>query len=126
MASEWKEPDSPLWEAVEAAFDKNAQEITVLDLREVASFTDYFLICTGGSSRQIQTVSDEITRRLGLAGLHPLHVEGYNHAEWILMDYVDFLVHIFSERARTFYDLDRLWRTARRVPIEEQGTGKRD
>ena len=116
MASEWKVLDPPLREAVEGAFDKKAREITVLDLREVASFTDYFLICSGGSSPQIQAVSDEIALRLGLSGLRPLHVEGYNHAEWILLDYVDFVVHIFSERARTFYDLERLWRTARRVP----------
>jgi ribosome-associated protein len=116
MASEPEAPDSPVQQAAEAAYDKKAREIIVLDLREDASFTDYFLICTGSSSRQIQTISDEIDRRLGLSGLHPLHVEGYNHAEWILMDYVHFLVHIFSERARTFYDLERLWRTARRVP----------
>ncbi len=115
MANELNNTESPLRDAVEAAFEKKAQEVTVLDLREVASFTDYFLICTGTSSRQIQTISDEVDRRLGLAGLHALHVEGYNHAEWILMDYAGFVVHIFSERARAFYDLERLWRKARRV-----------
>ena len=108
---------SPVLEAVEAAREKKAQEIVLLDLKGVADFTDYFLICSGASSRQVQTVSDEIERRLGLAGLHPAHVEGYNHAEWVLMDYMDFVVHIFSEQTRAFYDLERLWRTARRVPI---------
>lgn len=108
---------SPVLEAVEAARDKKAQGIVVLELKEVADFTDYFLICSGASSRQVQTISEEIERRLGLAGLRPAHVEGYNHAEWVLMDYLDFVVHIFSEPARAFYDLERLWRTARRVPV---------
>ena len=120
MKSNSKGLPSPLREALEAALDKNALEITVLELKEDGSFTDYFLICSGTSSRQIQTISDEIERRLGLSGLHPLDVEGYNHGEWILMDYMNFVVHIFSERAREFYDLERLWRTARRVPISPQ------
>ena len=117
---------APLREAVEAALDKKARGVTVLEMEEASSFTDHFLICSGASSTQIQTISDEIDRRLTLAGLHPLHVEGYNHGEWILMDYVHFVVHIFSERARAFYDLERLWRTARRIPIEEQEQGKRE
>jgi len=92
--------------------------IAVLELKDPSSFTDHFLICSGTNSRQIQAISDEIDRRLRGSGLRPLHVEGYNHAEWILMDYVDFVVHIFSERARVFYDLERLWRTARRMPVQ--------
>lgn len=111
---------SPLDEAVEAARAKKAQEIVLLDLREVANFTDHFLICSGMSSRQVQSIADEIERRLGLGGLRPAHIEGYNHAEWVLMDYVDFVVHIFSERARGFYDLERLWRTARRVAMDAE------
>lgn len=107
-----------VWEAIEAAREKKAREIVLLDLKEAADFTDYFLICSGASSRQVQTISDEVERRLGLAGLRPAHVEGYNHAEWVLMDYLDFVVHIFSEKARSFYDLERLWRTARRLPVE--------
>ncbi len=105
--------------ALEGAAEKKADGITVLELKEPAAFTDYFLICSGSSSRQMQAISDEIDRRLRAAGLRPLHVEGYNHAEWILMDYVDFVVHIFSERSRLFYNLERLWRTARRVEIRE-------
>jgi ribosome-associated protein len=120
MRNEHTETPSPLRTAVEAALDKKAREITVLQLKGNLSFTDFFLICSGGSSPQIQAISDEIKRRLDLSGLRPLHVEGYNHAEWILMDYVDFVVHIFSERARAFYDLDRLWRAAHRVPIGQE------
>ena len=114
--SEIKSLAGPLREAVEAAEGKKAIDLSILDVKEVASFTDYFLICSGTSSRHNQTISDEIERRMSLSGLRPLHVEGYNHAEWILMDYVDFVVHIFSDRARAFYDLERLWRTAKRVP----------
>ncbi len=117
MRSQRSKPVALLREAVEAARDKKAQEIVLLEMQEVASFTDYFLICSGTSSRQIQTISDEIERRLGRAGLNPLHIEGYNHAEWVLMDYGEWVVHIFSERARLHYDLERLWRTARRVPV---------
>jgi ribosome-associated protein len=109
-----------VWEAVEAAQEKKAQEIVLLNLKEVAGFTDYFLLCHGASNRQVQAISDEVYRRLALAGLQPAHIEGYNHAEWVLMDYVDFVVHIFSEKARSFYDLARLRRTAHRVPIEKQ------
>ena len=110
----------PVREAAEAAQEKKAAQIVVLDLQEVAGFTNYFLICSGGSSRQIQAISDEIERRLRHRGLRPEHVEGYNHGEWVLMDYLDFVVHIFSERARAFYDLERLWKTARRMPLDTE------
>ena len=109
-----------VWEAVEAAQEKKAQDIVLLALKEAAGFTDYFLLCHGTSNRQVQAISDEVYRRLKLAGLQPAHIEGYNHAEWVLVDYVDFVVHIFSEKARSFYDLERLWRTAHRVPIEKK------
>ena len=120
MPSERPEMIPALEGAVEAARSKKAQGIVVLDLKEAANFTDYFLICSGANSRQVQTISDEIERRLGLAGLRPAHVEGYNHAEWILMDYADFVVHIFSEQARVFYGLERLWRTARQLPVSAE------
>ena len=108
---------SGVLEAVEAAREKKAEDISVLELKEIADFTDYFWVCNGTSSRQVQAISDEIERRLRRNGLRPAHVEGYNHAEWVLLDYLDFVVHIFSEKARGFYDLERLWRTARRVPV---------
>ena len=118
MKSDLKGLPAALCEAVESATDIKALNLAVLDLKDAAAFTDYFLICTGTSSRQMQSICDEIERRLSLAGLRPLHREGYNHAEWILLDYMDFVVHIFSERARAFYDLERLWRNARRVSPE--------
>lgn len=87
----------------------------MLDLREVSSFADYFLICTGGNTRQIQAIADEIDQQGRELGEYPVSVEGYNNAEWVLVDYGDFLVHIFSEKARAYYDLERLWRDARHL-----------
>ncbi len=107
--------------AVTAALEKKAADPVALDLQGVCSFTDYFLIFTGANPRQAQAISDEIEQQLGSGGLWPHHIEGYNQAEWILMDYVDFVVHIFSPKARMYYDLERLWRTARRLPLEEAG-----
>ncbi|MFB3777015.1 MAG: ribosome silencing factor [Bryobacteraceae bacterium] len=110
--------DTELWlSAVRAAESKKAVDILVLDLREVTSFTDYFVICSGSNSRQIQAISDEIGQQLKQQGVLPRSVEGYDNAEWILADYGDFIVHIFSERARAYYDLERLWRQARTVEV---------
>jgi ribosome-associated protein len=107
--------------AVEAAQAKKAEDISVLDLQPVASFTNFFVICHGLNTRQNQAISDEVERQLKGEGLRPVSVEGYQHGEWILMDYGDFIVHIFSRRARDYYDLERLWRTARRVDLQEAG-----
>ncbi len=85
----------------------------MLDLRDVTGFTDTLLICSGTNTRQIQTVADEIAKQLQSAGEHPLSYEGYSHAEWVLMDYGDFVVNVFSEKARSYYDLERLWRDAK-------------
>ena len=101
--------------AAEAASDKKAEEIVVLDLREVASFTEFFLICNGTNPKQVQAITDSIDERLRKAGKRPLHVEGYANAEWILMDYGDFIAHIFNGTSRRFYDLERLWRDAKRL-----------
>jgi ribosome-associated protein len=87
----------------------------VLDLREMSSFADSFLICTGGNARQIQTIADEIEQLGRKQGEYPSSVEGYTNAEWVLLDYGDFLVHIFSEKARVYYDLERLWRDAKQI-----------
>jgi ribosome-associated protein len=103
--------------AVRAAESKKAVDIRVLDLREITSFTDYFVICTGTNSRQIQAISDEVGLKLKELGVPPLSLEGYEHAEWILADYGDFVMHIFSERTRLYYDLERLWRQARPVEL---------
>ena len=105
-------------EAVRAAEDKKAVDLVVLDLREVAGFTDYFVICSGQSSRQVRAIADgtEEALRKSSSG-KPNHVEGYNRAEWVLLDYFDFIVHVFSSEARRFYSLERLWGSAERVTV---------
>ncbi len=100
-----------------AAESKKATDIRVLDLTGITSFTDYFVICTGANARQIQAIADEVEARLKAEGERPLNIEGYNQAEWVLADYGDFLVHIFSPQARAYYDLERLWRNARPVEV---------
>lgn len=105
--------------AVSAAQEKKAENITILELDKSSSgFTDYFVICTGSNPRQLQAISDEVNQKLSSVGQEPAHVEGYNQAEWILLDYVDFVVHIFSENARRFYDLERLWKSAKQTSLE--------
>ncbi len=106
--------------AVRAAESKKAGDIKVLDLREITSFTDYFILCTGANARQSQAISDEVGLQLKKQGHSPLSVEGYNNADWILADYGDYIVHIFSEKARVYYDLDRLWRHASVVTIPRE------
>ena len=101
--------------AVRAAESKKATDIRVLDLTGITSFADFFIICTGANSRNVQAIADEVELRLKQMGELPQSVEGYNQAEWILIDYVDFVVHVFSEKARKFYDLERLWKTAKRL-----------
>ncbi|HLH45088.1 MAG TPA: ribosome silencing factor [Bryobacteraceae bacterium] len=105
--------------AVRAADAKQAKDIRVLDLREVTSFADHFVICSGSNPRQIQTIADEVEKTLKKAGERPHSVEGYDNADWILLDYGDYLVHIFSEKARLYYDLERLWRDAKPVKLAE-------
>ena len=110
--------EEPLWlAAVRAAESKKASDIRVLDLREVTTFADFFVVCSGSSQRQIQAISDEIGLQLNQQGELPISVEGYENAEWVLADYGDFLVHIFSPKARSYYELERLWRHAKEMPI---------
>lgn len=107
-------------EAIHACLDKKAEEITILELEKGSgAFTDYFLVCSGTNPRQVQAIADEVELRLKGGGLRPTHIEGYRQAEWVLIDYVDFVVHIFSEKARKFYDLERLWKSARRMEPAE-------
>ena len=103
--------------AAQAAEAKQARNLVVLDVRSCTSFTDYFVICSGANSRQIQAIADEVEQSLKKQGEYPTSVEGYENAEWVLVDYGDFVVHIFSEKARTYYDLERLWRDAKTVKI---------
>jgi ribosome-associated protein len=101
--------------AVEAAQDKQAVDITVLNLSGAGAFAEYFLLCSGQSQPQIQAIGEAIEQRLHREGRRVAHREGRSSAEWVLLDYGDFVVHIFSERARQYYDLERLWRSAERV-----------
>jgi len=120
--------------ALEAAQDKQAVDVTVLKLACTGAFVEYFLLCSGRSQPQIRAIGEAIEERLARNGVRLAHREGKFLAEWVLLDYGDFLVHIFSERARQYYDLERLWRTAERMefpaPTEppqlhnEQGHGQ--
>jgi ribosome-associated protein len=103
--------------AYRAAESKKALDLRLLDLQGISSFTDYFLICSGSNSRQNHAIGDEIGERLAALGFKPVSMEGYESANWILMDYGDFVVHIFSEQARSFYDLERLWGMAPKVEV---------
>ena len=103
--------------ALQAAAEKKAIDPTVLDLREIASFTDFFVITSGANERQVQAISDEVYETLKKAGSTAARVEGYKTAEWILLDYGDFVVHVFEQKARSFYDLERLWRESKRVEL---------
>ncbi len=105
--------------AIQAAQDKKALDVTLLDVRGIASFTDNFIICSGTSVPQNQAISDEILLKLKQEGRIPNHIEGYRQAEWILMDYSDFVVHIFLPKTRAFYNLERLWREAPRLEITQ-------
>ena len=101
-------------DVIQACEEKKAQDITILELeKNSGAFTDYFVIASGANPRQIQSIADSVQEKLKAHGMRPTHAEGYNQAEWVLLDYVDFVVHVFSERARKFYDLERLWRSAR-------------
>ena len=104
--------------AAEAANDKKARDLVALDISAIASFADQFLICTGDSSRQIQAISDEIEMRLKASGVRPYQIEGRQNAEWVVMDYSDLVVHIFSKTARAYYDLERLWRDAVQIELK--------
>ena len=102
--------------ALAACQDKKAEQITLLEMDQSAgAFTDYFLICSGTNPRQVQAISDEVELRLKRAGLYPNNIEGHRQAEWVLIDYVDFVVHIFSDAARKYYDLERLWKSAKKI-----------
>lgn len=107
-----------IWHAAaEAADSKQAKDIKVLDLREITTFADFFLIASGSNARQIQAIADEIEIQLKELGEYPHSVEGYQNAEWVLLDYGDYLIHIFTEKARQYYDLERLWRDGKTIAL---------
>lgn len=120
--------------AIQACLEKKAEELSILEMEKGSgAFTDYFVLCSGTNPRQVQAIADEVELRLKAAGIRPNNVEGYNQAEWVLIDYVDFVVHVFSEKARKFYDLERLWKSARRLgpqdlqarPKKRKGAGRK-
>ena len=116
--------DERVLAALHAAGEKKALDPVVLDLREIASFTDYFVIFSGANERQVQAISDAVYEQLKKAGEPAARVEGYNTAEWILLDYGDFVVHVFEQKARKFYDLERLWRESKRVTLPAEFSGE--
>jgi ribosome-associated protein len=105
-------------EAVAAAEDRKAVDLRVLHLEKVSDFTDFFLICSGTSERQVQAIADAVQERMREEKVRPLHVEGFNRGQWVLLDYGDFVVHIFQEEPRRFYSLERLWGDAPDVTNE--------
>ena len=122
--AESEELDERIVTALQAAADKKALDPVVLDLRQIATFTDYFVITSGANERQVQAISDEVFERLKKTGSSAARVEGYKNAEWILLDYGDFIVHVFAEKARKFYDLERLWRESKRVELPPELSGE--
>jgi ribosome-associated protein len=114
-------------EAIQACHDKKAEDVTIMELEQGSgAFTDYFVVCSGTNPRQIQAIADEVEDRLEKTGLRPAHSEGYKQAEWVLLDYVDFVVHIFSDKARKYYELERLWKSAKKLePAELKPAARR-
>ena len=110
--------------AVEAARGKKALDLAVLDLRPLGSFTDFFVICSGQNVRQVQAIADAIEEALRKAGTKPSHIEGRERAEWVLLDYFDFIVHVFNKDRREFYALERLWGSARSVDLPDEAPAK--
>lgn len=107
-------------EAINACQEKKAEDLTILELeKDSGAFTDYFVVCSGTNPKQVQAISDEVETRLERTGLRATHIEGYRQAEWVLLDYVDFVVHVFSQKARRYYELERLWKSAKRLEPSE-------
>lgn len=115
------ELDESIKLAIACAGEKQAFDLIALDLREIASFTEFFVICSGANLRQVQAISDEISEQLKKQlDARAVRIEGYRTGEWVLLDYGDFVVHIFEKEARDFYDLQRLWRDAKKVELPEE------
>ena len=121
MRTPFSELDERAQLALHCASDKKAVNTIVLDLRDIASFTEFFVVTSGTNQRQVQAISDEINEQVKKQlDAKPIRVEGYNTAEWILLDYGDFIVHIFEQKSREFYDLERLWRDAKKVELPKE------
>jgi ribosome-associated protein len=109
--------------AVRAAVDKKAVDVVVLDLRNTPAFTDHFVLCSGLNQRQVKAIADAIEETLRASKVRPAHIEGYDRAEWVLMDFFTFIVHIFTPQTREFYSLERLWGDAERIEIKDSEPG---
>jgi ribosome-associated protein len=109
--------------AVEAAQEKQGADVVLLDLEGLGAFTDYFVLCTGFSARQVEAICEEVEKRVEQAGTRLMHREGTTGSEWMLLDFGSLIVHVFTERARRFYDLERLWRAAERIEFRDPGEG---
>jgi ribosome-associated protein len=105
---------------VRAALDKKAQDVVVLDLRQTPAFTDFFILCSGQNQRQVKAIVDAVEEALRAAKVKPAHIEGYDRAEWVLMDYFNFIVHVFAPPTREFYSLERLWGDAERIEVSDE------
>lgn len=105
--------------AVEALEDKKGNDITILDISEISVLADYFIIAGGNNRNQIQAMSDSVEEALGRAGYEPKQIEGYQSAGWILLDYKDIIIHVFSSEDREFYDLERVWRDGKEITKED-------
>lgn len=105
--------------AIKALEDKKATDVSVIDIRGISVIADYFIIASGSNKNQVQAMVDNVSETLGRAGFEPRQVEGYATANWILMDYNDIIVHVFSEEDRLFYDLERIWRDGKQIDIKE-------
>jgi ribosome-associated protein len=123
MMRDTKDPD-PLQTAARAAADKKAFQIVGLEVGDLTSYTDSLLICSGASDRQVAAIAGEVQRQLKDAGRRPLHVEGESHADWVLLDYGEFVVHVFTEERRTYYGLDGLWGDAPKLEADALGIGE--
>jgi ribosome-associated protein len=106
--------------AVRAALDKKAADVVVLDLRRTAAFTDFFVLCSGQNARQVKAIADAVDEAMRAVKIKPAHVEGYDRAEWVLMDYFSFIVHVFAPPTREFYSLERLWGDAERIEVTDE------
>jgi ribosome-associated protein len=105
--------------AVKAALDKKALDVVVLDLRNTPAFTDFFVLCSGLNPRQVKAIADAVEETLRGAKVRPAHIEGYDRAEWVLMDFFAFIVHVFTPQTRQFYSLERLWGDAERIEVSD-------
>ena len=115
-----KKLTSEVSKAVAAVLDKKAADVVVLDLRNTSAFTDFFILCSGTSQRQVKAIADAVQDSLREAKVRPAHIEGYDRAEWILMDFFSFIVHVFTPQTRAFYGLERLWGDAEKIEVSEE------